>query len=456
MFRITLPAADSSDAPKVEPLKIDLIGAHGLLYAFHSLYVMVNEGPKKGLWRLKDTDGDEQFAPAELLVPIIGKKLNDRVNGGGEHGVHSVVLAPDGKSLYFTSGNHAPLPDSLGKTRPVHWGEDHLVPRIWDPRGHARGILAPGGNIIRTDPDGKEVEMFAMGFRNAFDFAFDANGEMFTYDSDMEWDIGHPWYMPTRVNHVVDGGDYGWRSGSGRWPAYYADSLPAVINVGPGSPTGMIFGTGAKFPAKYQTALFAADWTYSTLYAIHFIPDGATFRAEKEEFVSGKPLPLTDVVINPKDGAMYFAAGGRRTESALYRVTYVGTESTSQQLPPPPTAAAQRRRKLEALHVDDAGPGAIDTAWSSLGSSDRFLRFSARVALEHQPPTLWAERALNETNPTASIESLIGLARVGDKSLQPRIITALGRLDFNRMSAENKLPLLRGVGIKLHPYGTPA
>jgi len=276
MFRITLAQANSTDGPKVEPLKTGLTGAHGLLYAFHSLYVMVNEGPKKGLWRLRDIDGEEQFEPAELLVPIEGKNPQGRITGGGEHGVHAIVLSPDGKSIYFTSGNHTPLPETLGKTRPVHWGEDHLIPRIWDPRGHARGILAPGGHIIHTDPDGKNVEMFAMGFRNAYDFAFDANGEMFTYDSDMEWDIGHPWYMPTRINHVVDGGDYGWRSGSGRWPAYYADSLPAVVNVGPGSPTGMIFGTGAKFPAKYQMALFAADWTYSTLYAIHFVPDGAT------------------------------------------------------------------------------------------------------------------------------------------------------------------------------------
>ena len=112
--------------------------------------------------------------------------------------------------------------------------------------------------------------------------AFDQNGELFTYDSDMEWDQGSPWYMPTRINHAVDGGDFGWRSGAGRWPAYYADSLNEVVNIGPGSPTGVTFGTGAKFPAKYQRALFAADWTFGTLYAIHLTPDGATFRGEKD------------------------------------------------------------------------------------------------------------------------------------------------------------------------------
>ena len=55
---------------------------------------------------------------------------------------------------------------------------------------------------------------------------------------------------------------------------------------------------------------------------------GASYTGELEEFLNGSPLPLTDVVINPKDGAMYFTIGGRNTMSGLYRVTYVGKEKT--------------------------------------------------------------------------------------------------------------------------------
>ena len=91
----------------------------------------------------------------------------------------------------------------------------------------------------------------------------------FTYDADMEWDLGAPWYRPTRINHVVSGSDYGWRSGTGKWPAYYEDSLPPVVDIGPGCPTGVINGLGAKFPAKYQDAIYALDWTFGTIYAIH-------------------------------------------------------------------------------------------------------------------------------------------------------------------------------------------
>ena len=326
---------------------------------------------------------------------------------------------------------------------------------MWDARGHAKGKYAPGGYVGRMDPEGKTVELFALGFRNQFDIAFDQNGELFTYDSDMEWDQGSPWYIPTRINHVVDAGDYGWRSGAGRWPAYYADSLPSVIDVGPGSPTGTVFGTGAKFPAKYQRAFFAADWTYGTLYAMHLKADGASFTAEKEEFVAGKPLPLTDVVIHPGDGSMYFAVGGRRTQSALYRVTYTGTENTAPVAALPPTPEAQLRRRLEALHAEGTGPEAIAIAWPHLASPDRFIRFAARAAIERQLPANWTERALKEKNPQAAIEALIALARVGEKHFQPQIIDALTRLDYAKQPTELRLPLLRAWQLTFIRMGKP-
>jgi glucose/arabinose dehydrogenase len=245
LYRITPPPVGTSTGTKVEKLAITLpavplppgaeprptpkrahatggaaspsVGAHGLLYAFDSLYVMVDEVPsKQGIWRLRDTDGDDQFDDFKFLR---------ETRGSGEHGPHSLALSPDGKSIYFANGNMTALPTGFEKSRPVRWDEDHLLPRMWDARGHAKDIYAPGGYIARSDPEGKTIEIFAMGFRNQFDLSFDQNGELFTYDSDMEWDQGAPWYVPTRINHVVDAGDYGWRSGAGRWPDYYADSL---------------------------------------------------------------------------------------------------------------------------------------------------------------------------------------------------------------------------------------
>ncbi|MBM3874762.1 MAG: c-type cytochrome [Verrucomicrobia bacterium] len=475
LYRITVPPIGTSTGAKVEKLAITVpdvtpppgtesrptpkraqatdgsaspsVGAHGLLYAFGSLYVMIGEVPAKhGLWRFRDTDGDDQFDEFTYLREM---------RGGGEHGPHGLALSPDGKSIYFANGNYSDLPARLDLSRPVRWDEDHLLPRMWDARGHAKNRYAPGGYVGRTDPDGRVIELFAIGFRNHYDLAFDQNGELFTYDSDMEWDQGTPWYMPTRINHVIGGGDYGWRSGAGRWPDYYADSLPATLNLGPGSPTGTVFGTGAKFPAKYQLALYAADWTYGTLYAVHHQPDGATYRGVREEFVAGKPLPLTDLVINPLDGALYFAVGGRRTQAALYRVTYTGNESTAPAKPAPLAPEVMLRRSLEELHAEGTGPVAIATLWPHLGHPDRFVRFAARAALERQLPEIWADRALNEKNPRASIEALIALARVGRKHYQPRLLDALGRLDLAQQPADLVLPLLRAWQLAFTRMGKP-
>src|SRR4051794_24981862 len=343
---MTLPAPGGTEPLEPEAIGVDLAGAHGLLYAFDSLYAMVNERGTHGFYRVRDTDGDDRYDEVKLLRAI---------RGGGEHGMHSIVLSPDGKSLYVVCGNSTELTKIDSSRVPLNWGEDNLATRI--PTGFMDDSLAPQGWIARTDPDGKEWELIAAGLRNPFDIAFDKDGELFTYDADMEWDIGEPWYRPTRVNHIISGGEYGFRNGSGKWPAYFIDSFGAVVDIGPGSPTGITFGYGAKFPEKYREALFISDWSFGKLRAVHIKPEGSSYTAEVEEFLSGQPLPVTDVVINPKDGAMYLAVGGRGAQSALYRVTYAGgaTDTPTPGQPEPAAVARARarrdnRRMLEGFH----------------------------------------------------------------------------------------------------------
>ena len=144
-------------------------------------------------------------------------KLLREIEGGGEHGMHSIVLSPDGKSLYVVCGNSTELTKVDRSRVPFNWGEDNLATPI--PTGFMDDSLALAGWIARTDPDGKEWELIAAGMRNPFDIAFNHDGELFTYDADMEWDIGEPWYRPTRVNHVIHGAEFGFRNGSGKWPA---------------------------------------------------------------------------------------------------------------------------------------------------------------------------------------------------------------------------------------------
>src|ERR1019366_2678960 len=295
----------------------------------------------------------------------------------------------------------------------------------------------------------------SMGYRNQFDAAFNRDGELFTYDSDMEWDINLPWYRPTRVCHAVPGSEFGWRGGTGKMYEYHPDNLPPVVNVGPGSPTGMVFGYGLKFPAKYQETLFMCNWSYGKLYACHVKEDGASYKGELEEFLNGSPLPLTDIVVNEKDGALYFAIGGRSTMSGLYRVTYTGKESTEPAPHKESTSPLRLARKKLETFYGHKDPQAVETAWPYLSSEDRFLRYAARTVLEFQDPATWQEKALTEKNSIALTHALIGLARAGDKALQPKMLEALERVDWTKLTPPQKIDYLRAYQLVFIRGGAP-
>jgi len=426
---------------EIEKIDLDIGHAWGLCYAFDSLYVVVNakKHQGRGLYRVRDTNGDDKFDQVELL-----KKFQEV---GGEHGVHAVIPSPDGKSLYLACGNQTALPENYNTSRVTEcWGEDSLQPRIYG-RGFMKGVEAPRGWVCKTDPDGKTWEVVATGFRNQYDIDFNPEGEIFTFDADMEWDINTPWYRPTRVNHVISGAEFGWRNGSAKWPDYYSDSFGTSVDIGPGSPTGVVFGTGAKFPAKYQRAFYICDWSYGKLYAVHLTPDGSTYSATAEEFIAGQPLPLTDILVSKKDHAMYFTVGGRKVQSGLYRVTYTGSESTSPA--PLETAGAQaraERRNIEAYHLK-SDPSALEKFWKHLGSQDRALRFAARTAIEKIPVTEWADRALNEPDPFARLGGLLSLARLGNKEHQAAAVDAILALDYPTLSLQARFDYLRALGL---------
>ena len=136
----------SGEAAKVEKLAIDFEGAQGLLCAFGSLYANVNSRENaSGVWKLTDTDGDDQYDKKEHLLPL---------NGGSEHGPHALILTPDGKRILLCAGNNTELPDNMARSRvPKNWGEDHLLGRMPDARGHNANRLGPGGFVLSIDPE---------------------------------------------------------------------------------------------------------------------------------------------------------------------------------------------------------------------------------------------------------------------------------------------------------------
>ncbi|WP_417392859.1 heme-binding protein [Gimesia sp.] len=441
--RITL----NNDPTKTRFEKVDTTFKHprGVLYAHDSLYVSETNG--EGLHRLKDTTGDDQFDQRQLL-----KKLDYRSRFG--HGHNQIVLGPD-KNIYLVVGNDVSFPEGISPDSPYRNPQnDHLL-----PNPHDAGQDNRVGYILKTDPDGKTWEIVAGGFRNQVDMAFNPDGEMFTYDADMEWNIGQPWYRPTRINHIIPGGEYGWRWGTGKWPEYYADSLPSTLNTGLGSPTGMVFGTDSRFPARFQQALYIADWQNGRILLVDLIPQGATYTCQYEVFLEGGPLNVCDMQFGP-DGALYFITGGRGSQSGLYRVTSLPDQKTkskapeiSEQVTLQAATARQLRKDLEPYFSKPVPE--IDTLWKQLSSEDRWLRFAARRALENQDVSRWRDRAISETDPTAAISGLIALSHQGTAEDREAVLAALNRIELNSLDQQQLLALLRAYQLCLIRLGSP-
>lgn len=285
-------------------------GAQGMYFHGTSL-LCIGDG---GLLRLRDANGDDQAdGPPEVFL---------RTKSGGEHDVHSIQLGPDGW-WYVIAGNNANI-------------NERYVTSAKSPIKQPRA-----GVIMRLKPDLSGAEILAHGLRNAYDFAFNPAGDLFTYDSDEEREVSLPWYRPTRVFQVLPGADFGWVSKSWMRPDAAFDMPPVIASFGRGSPTGVVCYRHTQFPEKYQGALFVLDWTYGRVNAVPLTAAGETWKSEPELFMSAvgqHGFAPTDAEIGP-DGSLYISVGGRGTRGGVYRIRHRAPVAKSQTPPSDPKLA---------------------------------------------------------------------------------------------------------------------
>lgn len=369
--------------------------------------------PPAGVYRMEDTNGDDVADTFETVAPAPG--------GIQEHGPHAIRRAPDG-SFYVIAGNHATIADEkLDQSSLVLKDKDaQFLPYLPNfGRSIRQGVHS---GVYRWDPTIDKFTVLFGGNRNAYDFGTNLAGEVFIFDSDMEWDINMPWYREVRTTHGIPGGNYGYRDGSGKYPAYYLDSLPPLREVGRGSPVGVEFYTSYAYPREFFDNLFEADWSRGRLLYTALKPAGATYtaRTDRAEFVHGEPFNITDVETGP-DGMLYFTTGGRNTAGGVWRLRYKGNVPAS----PDMTGILAVVRQPQPL--SSWGWAAIEKVKASMGPS--FGAELEKLARNASGASLDRSRALYEMQrhgapPSAAL--LNALAKDKDAGVRAAVVYIAG------------------------------
>ncbi len=438
------------------PLAADLKECRGLAFLGGDLYINANQS--HGLYVLRDSNRDGTFDQQELLREFPGRTGHGRND-----------LAAVRNRLLSIHGDAVDVPRQAIDDRTSPFREAR------------KGDMTQEGHLLSVDPMAGDWQLLAAGLRNPFGIAVRArDGSFFTYDADAEFDMGAPWYRPTRVVHLMTGADYGWRGVTGQWPPYYPDhpdnALP-VIDIGKGSPTAVKFGTKSQFPPPYREALFILDWAYGRVLAVHLIPRGLSYTARAEVFLRGRPLNVTDIEFGP-DGAMYLTTGGRKTKSALYRLR---RKETSKESPPPEgtelrspndypaerSAQARARTMFQKIRRDSFQASqtrgetvtfhSLEQAVKQSNLKDPAEFFQEVLRIEHQLPehrsTYWAFADSDTGKISERLAILLAFSRESRTMDQDRLLRRLNRLPFSDLSPYERLLLLRCYALVLNDDG---
>jgi len=364
------------------------------------------------VFRAEDTNGDDVADKWERVAPIMA--------GMFDHGPHRIMRAPD-NTVTIIMGNNTFAPETNTDLDAVmaRVKERDFIPEYKDNWGMTRAQ----GSFVRFDIPSRRYDVLMTGMRNSVGYTYNLLGEMFYFDSDMEPEIGTPWYRPVRSAHGVPNADYGFRYGSNKFPADYFDTLPAMRNVGRGSPTAVVAYHAWAYPAEWRDVIFEADWSRGRILYSKATPDGATYkmRMDLAEFVHGDPLPVSDMEVGP-DGMLYFTTGGNGAEGGLFRVRYIGAAPV-----PKPDLAGVHAVTRQAQPLSSWGYAAIETAKAAMGAG--FATELERVARSRTEPSEDRFRALLELQrhgapPNATL--LTALAADPDAQVRATVVYLAG------------------------------
>ena len=330
--------------------------------------------------RYRDTDGDGAADESEVFLTGFGGYDHD-------HGVHSLVLGADGY-LYGAAGNAGPhLVTDAGGWR-LRAGSLYKGGGPW-PADNKPGLRSDdervwvGGLIFRVRPDATGLEVVAHNFRNQYEVALDAYGNLYTADND---DDGN---RACRTTWVLEGGNYGYTSedGARSWQAdqrpgqdtrtaHWHRDDPGVVPLGTingaGGPTGVCVYEGRLLAPWIDGAVLNCDAGAGVVYAHRPELEGGAIELRPGELIRGagdaegaRWFRPSDVLCGV-DGAVYVsdwydpgvgghAAGDRRAYGRILRIAPVGAGAT----------------KVEGVGVQSPAPSVRNHALSALDPKQR-------------------------------------------------------------------------------------
>ena len=232
----------------------------GLLLVGESLYV----GNTNALVRLPYRAGETKIAAGETKI------LDLPAGGYNNHWTRNVIANADGTKLFISVGSGTNVDEEK---------EDQK-----DERRAA---------ILEADPAGSAMRVYASGLRNPVGLALHPETkELWTVVN--ERDMLGDELVPDYLTSVKEGAFYGWPYSyfgpiedprkKGERPDLVAKAIPPDYSLGSHvAPLGLVFYTGASFPARYRNGAFIAlhgSWNRSEFagYKVVFVP-----------FVDGRP-----------------------------------------------------------------------------------------------------------------------------------------------------------------------
>jgi quinoprotein glucose dehydrogenase len=346
------------------------------------------------LWKLRDRDGDGRADERTLLHEGYGIHV-----GFLGHDLHGLKFGPDGK-LYFSIGDR-------GFNVKIEGGRSLAVPDT--------------GSVLRCNPDGTGLEVFATGLRNPQELAFDQFGNLFTGDNNSDSGDRARWV------YLVEGGDSGWRIGyqfmerpvsRGPWneerlwyPAFAGQAayiVPPIANLADG-PSGLTFNPGiSQLPAQFANHFFLVDFRGSSgqsgIRNFALEPKGASFGLIKSDRFIWSVL-ATDVDFGP-DGALYFSdwveGWDKPNKGRIYRAG------------DPTRRDSAQVREVKNLLASGVTNRSLDDLAGLLAHPDMRVRQQAQFELAGRGPVGWqtlAAVARSRVGTLARIHAIWGLGQ---------------------------------------------